>query len=161
MRTDNKTVIETMQSLPQWVVWRMQERNSKTTKVPYQVNGHAASVSEPSTWTTFDEAIKAEGFDGVGFVFTGDCGIIGIDFDHVLNDDGSLKNMQFERILKALVSEDSFIEVSPSGNGLHAYYSGSLDFERNKQKFEDGSMIEVYKTGRYFTVTGAVWEGVV
>ena len=43
---------------PQWVNWRAEERNGKMTKIPIcPTTGDYASVSEPSTWTSFDEAV--------------------------------------------------------------------------------------------------------
>lgn len=156
---DDSVVFDKMKSLPQWVAWKLKERDGKKSKVPYQINGTQASVINPNHWVSYHIAKSAKGFDGIGFVFN-DCEIIGIDFDYILNEDGSLNSMQYERILKALRSEEAFIEVSPSGKGLHAYYSGSLDFGPNKKKFDDGSAIEVYKTGRYFTVTENGWVGV-
>jgi hypothetical protein len=34
----------------QWVLWRYEERNGGTTKVPYQVGRRRASTTDPSTW---------------------------------------------------------------------------------------------------------------
>ena len=65
-----------LKALPQWVVWRREERDGKPTKVPYNaITGNRASVTNPADWGTFDQAtdtFSAGGFDGVGFVLTKD-----------------------------------------------------------------------------------------
>ncbi len=45
--------------LPQWVVWRRVERDGNVTKRPFQpLNAvQPASVTDPSTWGTFDNAV--------------------------------------------------------------------------------------------------------
>jgi primase-polymerase (primpol)-like protein len=63
-----------LRELPQWVVWRREERDGKATKVPYDAKtGQRASSTDPATWTTFDQAagVAKLGADGVGFVFYG------------------------------------------------------------------------------------------
>ena len=58
---------------PQWVVWQLEHRDGKPTKVPYRVVGGAprerASTTDPSSWAKFESALRAApGFDGIGFV---------------------------------------------------------------------------------------------
>jgi putative DNA primase/helicase len=70
---------------PQWVVWRLEKRDGDDTKVPYRADGGGrASVTDPSTWSTFDEAIagaKAIAADGIGYVFSADDPFTGADLD--------------------------------------------------------------------------------
>src|SRR5262245_24129509 len=75
----------------QWVVWSWRWVGSKWDKPPLQVNGQAASVSDPTTWATFDDALQAQragGFDGVGFVFTDGDDFFGFDFDDAIGEGG-------------------------------------------------------------------------
>jgi primase-polymerase (primpol)-like protein len=85
MAAPNFDVIpEELKACPHWVLWKYEERESKITKVPYQVNGHKAKSTDPKTWCTFDAAKKALEFhvgDGIGFVFTRNS-YSGIDLDH-------------------------------------------------------------------------------
>ncbi|TKX52792.1 hypothetical protein EXE42_15400, partial [Halorubrum sp. SP3] len=67
----------------QWVCWRTQERDGKPTKVPI-IPGTTqfASTTSPETWTAFSEAREAATttpVDGVGFVFTAEDPLVGID----------------------------------------------------------------------------------
>lgn len=81
-----------LQNLRQWVCWRLEQdkRSGRDCKVPYSPNGgRRASPSNPSTWGTLDEALACTEkylFSGIGFMFTAESGIIGIDVDHCLED---------------------------------------------------------------------------
>lgn len=141
----------------QWVCWKLEPReNGKSTKVPYQPNGMHASVSDPRTRSTFEECqAQVHNFGGLGFVFTKEARIIGIDLDHCYKTDGSLEDWA-EAIVAAC--SNSYIERSPSGDGLHILCFG-IPIETGARKWskpgtaiEQG--IEVYDGGRYFTVTG-------
>ncbi len=63
-----------MRIFRQWVVWRYEDTDGpKPTKVPYSaLNGRLASVTDPNTWASFDEAAHAlqnSGmYSGIGFV---------------------------------------------------------------------------------------------
>jgi putative DNA primase/helicase len=84
-----------LRQLPQWVLYRIQTRNDRTTKIPYQA-AHPrkrASTTDPATWGTFQTAAEAHARgrgDGIGFVFTPDDPYIGIDLDQCLHN-GVLK----------------------------------------------------------------------
>jgi len=153
-----------LKDLNQWVVWQYADREGKRTKPLYDVNtGKYASTNKPETWTTFTDAefasaIHTEKYHGLGFVFrhTPEHPIIGIDFDNVLHD-GNVDAYALA-VLRAL--GNPYTEVSPSGNGLHAYVKcdvppavGRKYMDATREKFG----IEVYSTGRYFTVTGNRW----
>ena len=118
-------------------------------KVPITPGGVFARSNDRTTWRDFDTACRAaqaRGIDGVGFMFDG-TGIAGIDLDHCLRD-GVLEPWAAE-IVAACAG--TYIEVSPSGNGLHIFGRGVVGNGRRS----DG--IEVYDRGRYFTVTGNRW----
>ncbi len=57
----------------QWVVWKLETRDGKSTKIPYTPStGRKASSTDLMTWETFPEALGAFEtglYDGVGFVF--------------------------------------------------------------------------------------------
>ena len=136
--------------LPNWIRWTYKKVKGKNTKIPIQVSGAPASTTEPSTWTTFD---KVGAFDKIGFVFTKKSGIVGIDLDHVMTE-GVITEWA-ESIVK---EADSYTENSPSGAGLHI-----LGFGEKPAGFPNrvdvGDMgIEVYDSGRYFTMTGTVFQ---
>lgn len=147
----------------QWLVWRYQQRDgaSKPTKVPYQSSGAAspyypASVVEPSHWATFEEATQTyfaslqsqAPFDGIGFVFTDDDDFAGIDLDQT--DDATM----LERQMRVANHFQSYAERSPSGTGLHIIVKGRVEYALKHKA------VEIYSTGRYFTMTGNVWNNV-
>ena len=147
---NREAIPETLRQREQWVCWREEKRDGKPTKIPVTPRtGAFASSTEPETWTGFEPALKyteTENADGVGFVFTDDDPIVGVDLDDCRDpqtddvDDAALD------IIERL---DSYTEVSPSGTGYHVLIKGELPEGRNRR----GS-IELYDTARFFTVTG-------
>ncbi len=144
----------------QWVVWRFEtrDRDGKRTKVPYAVRtGARASVTDPASWASFDDAqaFAERHAYGVGFVFTGDDPFVGVDLDDCIVD-GEL-HPDAERIVRAL---SSYAEVSPSKTGIKIFAQAKLNCGRRRTGSTPWSgEFEVYDQGRFFTVTGEVLEG--
>jgi P4 family phage/plasmid primase-like protien len=133
----------------QWICWRYEQRDDKQTKVPYQPSGQKASTTNPRTWSTFETVLTAkDNFDGIGFVFNADS--IGVDLDHAI--DGVLVKPWAVEIIRAC---PTYVEISPSGTGLHLISRGSLpkNYSGRKRSYHDGA-VEIYSRGRFFTVTG-------
>lgn len=152
------SVPSSLRSLNQWVLWRFVERDGKRTKAPYQPSGKAARSNDPSTWTDFESAVKAlkAGFDGLGFVFAKNGGIVGVDLDW--------KGWAGEGIppeAKTIVDRlGSYTEWSPSRKGCHVLLRGELPAGvGNRSQLAPGVELEVYDHGRFFTVTGWHWTG--
>jgi primase-polymerase (primpol)-like protein len=103
-------------------------------------------VTDVASWSDYQTARKSQSGDGLGFVLNGD-GIICIDLDHCF--DGK-PNEQAQALIDSL--PDTYIEVSPSGTGLHIWGFGQISsgrrFERN------GLSVEIYPSGRFITMTG-------
>lgn len=83
----------------------------------------------------------------MGFVLSWADRLVCIDLDRALLD-GELRPWA-QRIVDRL--PETYIEVSPSGTGLHVWGFGSL--ERGRRIRRGDSSIEVYDRGRYITVT--------
>jgi hypothetical protein len=134
----------------QWVGWRHVLKNGRWTKVPVDPRtGRNASVSDPNTWGTFDEAcaaIERFGLDGLGLVLTDDGGIVGIDLDDCFTDAGSLSPLAAEIIGYG----ETYAEISPSGGGIRLFVLGEIAAAIKN----DALGVEVYGNGRYLTVTG-------
>lgn len=145
------TIPDTLTALPRWVLWRgvpgtAADGTAKLIKKPFRVVGGPASSTDPATWATYEQVIAAAipKPGGIGFVFNGD-GIIGIDLDKCAVDRMSLEPWAAEIVERF----DTYTEWSPSGNGLHLFVRGTLpDCRRARGK------VEMYGSGRYFTVTG-------
>ncbi|MUW13469.1 hypothetical protein GJ633_01505 [Halorubrum sp. CBA1125] len=134
----------------QWVCWRPHERDGKPTKVPI-VPGTTqfASTTDPDTWRRFQtarEAVTTTSVDGLGFVFTADDPLVGIDLDDCRDPETGEPTAWASRIISQL---DSYTEVSPSGTGYHVLVSGTLPEGRNR-----AGDLELYDRSRFFTVTG-------
>src|SRR5437773_11517268 len=109
-----------LRAIPRWVNWRYGGTGDKRTKEPFNPHspGHHASTTDPTTWSTFDHVVTvavATGL-GIGFVFIDD-GIFGLDVDHL-----DSATTPVTCILKTLPC--TYVEISPSGNGLHLYGYG-------------------------------------
>lgn len=129
-----------------WVCWKKEKVKGRITKVPYNPqNGKKAKSTDAQTWSSYDEAVEAKGYDGIGYVFNGD-GIFGIDIDHCITSDNKI-----EKDAALLIDKlKSYTEKSPSGEGIHIY---GICHTKNLEGRRQGKY-EMYFTGRYFTVTG-------
>lgn len=134
---------------PQWVYWRWEERNGKTTKPPYDaVTHYGAKSTDPETWHSFSQAMAAaeQRGSGVGYVLSASDDLIGIDLDHCRD----AVTGEVEDWASDIVSEiNSYTEVSPSGTGLRIFVRGQLPPEGRKR-----GNVEMYDRERYLTVTG-------
>lgn len=145
--------------VPQWVLYRAVPDEKRVKKVPYQANGQPASTTDPSTWTTHRAAVDAYlnggGFSGIGFVFTEDDGLYGIDLDNALDSKGRLRPWARDIVERF---RGTYIEVSPSDRGLHVFGLGKLSPSLRKKIAVGDGHIEAYDRERYFTFTGNRFE---
>ena len=137
-----------LKNAPRWVCWKAVERNGKQTKMPVQTDGRPASTTDPATWTDYPAAATAAArFSGIGFVL-GD-GFAGVDLDNCLGEDGQPQPWAADIIARL----DSYAETSPSGKGVKVFILGCPEDKGRRKAVESGE-VEVYSTGRFFTVTG-------
>ena len=148
---------ETLIAREQWLCWRAEERGGKVTKIPVDpASGEFASTTDPATWGAFETArdratSPTTDAVGVGFVFTDDDPIVGVDLDDCRIPESAKTREWASDIVDRL---DSFTEISPSGTGYHVLVEGTLPEGRNRK--DD---VELYETARFFTVTGDHVEG--
>lgn len=154
-----ENIPDALKAKDRWVCWSLEERDGKPTKVPKRADtGGNAKSTGPDTWTSFDGAVAAcERFrlDGIGFVFSDDKDVTGLDLDHVLDEDGVVA----EGYRWVLDAADTYTEVSPSGDGLHLFFLGGKPDGATKCKHNqpDGCVVEMYDHGRFFTMTGNLY----
>jgi putative DNA primase/helicase len=131
----------------QWVVWRYELRDGKKTKVPYNARtGQRASATDPDTWCLFIEALQADGFDGIGYVFSEGDPYAGVDLDKARDPEtGAIAEWATEWV----EAFGGYAEVSPSGTGLHIFIRGQAPNRKNQK-----AGTEAYSGARFFTVTG-------
>lgn len=146
----------TLKQRCQWVVFRLEIRNGKSTKIPYSSANPSnyANVTDSHTWSTYGEAVQAmqkNDVNGIGFVFAREDAFCGIDLDHCRNP----KTGEIEEWAQKIITDlDSYSEISPSGTGIHILVKGTLPpGKRRKGK------IEMYDQERYFCMTGNSCKG--
>jgi putative DNA primase/helicase len=148
-----QNIPEQLAERPQWVCWRLEERDGKSTKVPYTPGTlRRASSTDLMTWRTFSEALAAyeagePPYDGIGFVFCSADPFVGIDLDGCRNPETGEVAPWAQKIISRV--QEGYVEASPSGTGVHIIVEGVV---------RDGGMrkgkAEMYGRGRFFTITG-------
>lgn len=146
-----------LKQIPRWVLWNHTEvgteDNKRWSKLPLQITGQSASSTNPNTWSDF-LTVQAtyeknpNQFSGVGFVFSDEDNLIGVDLDDCYDADlNSFTNVALQQIATSI---DGYMEISPSGTGVKIFTRGNL-----KSAHVDHSIgFEAYPNGRYFTITG-------
>ncbi len=143
----------------QWVCWRLEpdKDGGKPKKMPINpITGKGAMSNNPQTWadyrTAFD-AYEKYSYTGIGYMFTKDDGYVGVDVDHCYNPETG----EFNEIAKAIIArQPTYAEFSPSGDGVHLYFKGVKPTGGSKNT---DTGVEMYESGRYFTVTGRQLDG--
>jgi len=140
----SENIPNSLKALCRWVCWRYEERGGKKTKIPINARtlGFAKS-NEPSTWVLFNAALSQYqdqgNLDGIG-IMLGD-GLAGIDIDN--ND---------SRKDEIILAMNTYTEYSPSGNGVHLLFWAET-------KGRKCGNLEIYSSGRFFTITGDHVQG--
>jgi putative DNA primase/helicase len=143
-----------LKMIPRFCLWKYtlvgDGEKQKWSKLPVQPTGRSASSTNPATWTDFLTAQKAYengNFDGLGFVFTGDDNLIGIDIDDCRDPQTGTLNKLAQDILDNV---EGYAEVSPSETGIKIFTRANL----SASHVDHAIGLEVYPKSRYFTITG-------
>lgn len=143
---------------PQWVAWYYYLKKGKWAKIP--VNPHTgewASTTDPSTHGTFEQAVayfeKTPPISGIGFCFHPDDGLVGFDLDHTVSD-----SVICQRARTFLDEVDTWCEFSPTGTGIKGMAEADKFPAGHTKNYDDGTSVELYSAGRFFTITGNVCE---
>ena len=153
MQIQSEKIPQFLKDNGQFCCWQYELRDGSKTKVPYTPGTmRRASVSDSATFTAFDAAASATGFDGIGIRVCGR--IVGIDLDHCVENGNLIPRAQ------TIVDRfgTTYIEVSPSGTGIRIFCLLPDGFAYDTQTYyiKHGD-IEVYipgHTNRFLTVTG-------
>lgn len=157
-----EAIPDELKSRRQWVIWKSVLADGKVTKPPHNPRTlYPASITDPTHWGSFDEAVQAfrdnpSIVSGIGFVFTAGDDYFGIDLD----DESKVlpENLPARRALVAQLLEnlDTYTEMSPSGQGLHMIGKGRLPIAGHRST---KLQFEIYQEERYFTITGDLFMG--
>jgi len=152
--SDIKHLIHELIQRDQFVNYVFEPKGERTTKPPVDADGHKINAQDSANWRSFEDVVAVN--DQIGFVLTDDDPFLFIDLDHVLKE-GKLCDWAEELIAELPAT---YIEISPSGDGLHMLYklNDTPNIKTNKRKFDDGTVLEVYFNKRYFTITGNVYN---
>jgi len=137
-----------------WLRWKLTQREGadKPTKVPYKSDGSGrAKTNDPATWSSFEDAAKHKGGDGLGCMVNGD--YAAIDLDNCRDP----QTGKLEAWAQSIVDEiGSYTEISPSGHGVHIWVKGTVPSGGNRR-----GRVEMYdqNSPRYLTVTGQPLNG--
>jgi hypothetical protein len=151
------SIPEELRSCPQWVAWKLVENPGakKPRKLPINPHtGGTASSTDPATWSDYALAVKAVAsyrLAGIGFVFAAGDPYAGIDLDNCCNlETGEIAEWAQE-IIDTLAS---YAETSPSKTGVKIILKGKLPTNAKHNAPCGTGSVEMYDTGRFFTVTG-------
>lgn len=145
-----------LREVAQWVCWRyVADPNGRKPRKPRKVpvdakTGWAASVSDPTTWASFDVAVAAARRTpglGVGFVLTAADPFVGIDLDGCI--DPATRAFTDPAAREAILRLASYTEASPSNTGVHIILRGKLPPGGRRK-----GAVEMYDSARYLTFTG-------
>jgi len=130
----------------QWLLWRLENKR----KIPLSVAGRKTDPTRADM--PFELVARVSGnsmFSGIGFSFQERDPFVAIDYDHILDESGNIKDPKIEDEIRRL---NSYTEISPSGTGLHVIVKGT-----KRDGWKTGARKgcrELYFSSRYFTVTG-------
>jgi len=156
--SDNKNYATIPSELKKIDRWLIRDKDKKP--VQWKNNCFIATKwGDTKNWLSFEKAVEEkipEG-GGLGFIFTNDDDIGGIDLDGCRDPNTEEITSWAKEIIEKF---SSYAEISPSGTGIKIYARGAPD--KVNPNIIDMSIgfggknpqVEVYVTGRYFAVTG-------
>lgn len=158
---DSEAIPLELRSIPRWVVWDFfppTGTKPKLAKIPLEAGRDTmADYTKPAAWRSFDDVLaeaRRRGDVGVGFVFSADDDVVGVDLDDAYLPSGELKPWAKE-ILDHFAA--TWAEKSVSGTGVHFLGRGERIIGRKRVDLvpkADG--LERYSESRFFTVSGDV-----
>jgi len=149
----SKHPLQSMRVRPQWVCWKY-EFDGKWRKPPFHpLTGLKTDVTRPACWATYKEAVRAflnGGYDGIGYVFLPQEGYTRLDFDHCRDPQTGQLDQWVLEILSFL---QTYAEISPSGEGVHAIALGRLrsqDSKTDRLGLRHQGTLEMYSQGQNY-----------
>lgn len=147
-----------LKALKAWLVWETTELqlNGKFNKIPVypttgrRRNGEQGSLEDLAhlgTWADAVAAMENPKYAGVGFACLPCFGIVALDLDHCVKD--GVLDPKWHWVLA-----ETYCEISPSGKGLRAFWTG---IARDGKNHDAG--IELFHSKGFVTVTGGGFEG--
>ncbi|MGN0764853.1 MAG: zincin-like metallopeptidase domain-containing protein [Christensenellales bacterium] len=149
-------VPDEMKNLPNWCAFKTYYDKSSGKKKKIILSPKTsewASCSDPSTWGTWDEAMKfakERNCEGLSFALDKKSRIVCIDLDHCIGDKGMRSELCWD-ILNS--SSGTYAEKSVSGKGVHVFFKAD-DVVKGYSKKNDENGIECYDSSKFISMTG-------
>lgn len=152
-----KGIPEELKKVNQWVVWslvKINESDDKSKKLPIYIDSrdneaYLSSWKDQNRLISFEEAMSlynsSDKIHALGFVFTENDPFVFIDMDNMDDTDEEDPRYNF-------IPNDSFMEYSQSGKGLHIVIKSGKSFTGINQSADLG--LELYSEGRFVALTG-------
>ena len=162
IKIKSNNIPEVLKNKPHWVAFALDEEGKK---IPINPKPNAfcspASIADPTTWGTFEQAVKLVQYDlavAVGYAIIKEDGLIFLDLDcHEEKCDseeekGKLKAL-YSSLCKSVGRIETYQETSISGKGVHLLAKGCLNdlLSRGSSPI---APIELYDDKRFIIVTG-------
>ena len=147
-------------------VWKGEKKENllKLSKVPYYLSGNTIkrlNIKREELWMDLKQALQlrnTQPVDGIGFILI-DSGIFVLDLDDCYNPETN----QLSNFAQEIISffKDTYIEISPSGHGLHVIGRGRLNLN-GRSRSSVNKNVEAYdgSSVRYITITGTSFNSV-
>lgn len=162
---------DALKELDRWVIWSLVKTNrskpdDKPTKRPIRLSSSnplgpeidIAKWSTPDRQYSFEHCLKLYNknqtlIGGLGFIPNPDDGVVVIDYDNYF----PVKQDDPRTPLVNRLTESTFVELSQSGNGLHAFLFGELAQRHNDSA---NSGVELYpgKKQSFIAMTGIAYN---
>ncbi len=153
-----------LQALDQWVLLKRTIRDGLAKTVPLSVYDKAASSTDPTTWTSFDNVLSTYDppqHSGIGFVLTSSDDFCCINLVGCRDPE---TGVVADWAIKEVDRFASYTEVSPSETGLKIWIKSDTQLSKGRKKelrvpeiVAKTPAIEVYTQGHYFAMTGQIY----
>lgn len=143
----NKIFPLELKKLPNFIGWKLTGEKKMPMNIHTGAIGSSTDAACRGSYEQAKEAVKKYGFTGIGFCL--EAPYIGIDLD-----DCVVNGVPNEFAQEVIKRTKSYTEYSPSGTGIHIIARGPLEEAVKTPK------IEIYQTGRYFTVSERPLNGI-
>ncbi len=158
-----ENIPEKLREFNQWVGFILNDEGKKIPIDPkIEGDGNYAKISEPSTWGTFEQAVRTVEVGmcvGIEFAMTPESNLIFLDIDcHTdkckTEEEKKTLIEQYKAMCRATSTYRTYQEKSFSGEGVHVLAYGTLDEDLQTGTSPIMPTLEIYTEKRFLVMTG-------